>query len=211
MPGRRPRGSCQCLLCSSLYPKAQRGHASALRRASTGVAGSMEKRTKPRGAPLCLTPPPSLLLLSVNLEGGISFSCCPGGVLRLCSLEPPLSPSSDIQGAVTRASPLFATSVSSRIFDRREAQVWRLGMSPLQRSGLRKQSSTSTCVAHRLSVGYLPVCPSVEMAACRVPGPRASSIKPRCQSPASWLQETLPSRDPSLYLRWGRLRPPACL
>lgn len=58
-------------------------------------------------------------------------------------------------------------------------------MSPFLCSCLGKLPLTNTFVAHTLSVGYLPTCPSVEMAVCLIPGPRASSSKPRCQPPVS--------------------------
>lgn len=89
------------------------------------------------------------------------------------------------------------TSASSRYWDRRGTQVWRLSLSLFLCSCLGKLPSTNTFVAHTLSVGYLLTCPSVEMAVCLIPGPEAGSIKPRCQSPVSQQQETSSSGDPS--------------
>jgi hypothetical protein len=84
--------------------------------------------------------------------------------------------------------------------------VWRVRISLFWCSCLGNLPSTNTCVTHTLSVDYLPMCPSVKMALCPVPGPEASPVKLSCQSPASLWQEAAPSGDPSPHLPFIRLR-----
>ena len=92
----------------------------------------------------------------------------------------PSSFQQELDSSCEGPSLVFWTSASIRVLNRRGAQVWRLRMSLLRCSCLGKLPLTNTFVAHTLSVGCLPSCPSFEMAVCLNPGPKASSLKPRC-------------------------------
>lgn len=154
-----------------------------------------EKHRQTHGDLLCVWIH-SFLLPSQKIGVGIFFCPhIPGGVFLVLPGATPSSLLQELDGNCTGPSPMFGNSASSRFLDKRGTQVWSLRKSLFWCFCLEKLPLTNTFVAHTLSVGHLPTCPSVEMAMSLIPGPKASSIKPRCQPPVSWLQETLPSQD----------------